>query len=95
MKLASPRKEIFPETVLMATVPSVVIPCLHKLPVKVPVSYPYPFIVIAPEDVPMDTAPLVPSIFVPKPMVYLPFTSPLISIEPAAVDMDEFLIKTP
>ena len=93
-KLASPRMEIFPDTVLMATLLSKVMPCLQALPLEV-ASYPYPFMVIAPEVVDIETDPLFPFIFIPKPMVNLPFTSPIISMEPAAVVMVELSILTP
>ena len=93
-KLASPRIEIFPETVLMATLLSKFMPCLQELPLEV-ASYPYPFIVIAPEVVDIETGPLFPLIFIPKPVVNLPFTCPLISMTPAAVVMVELSILTP
>ena len=51
--------------------------------------------VIAPEVVPMDTAPVFPFKYVPEPYVNLPFTWPLISIEPAADDIVDLSIPTP
>ena len=51
--------------------------------------------VIAPEVVPMDTTPVFPLKYVPEPLVNLPFTWPLISMEPAADDIVDLSIPTP